>query len=301
MYKVKINELINNKKSYLTANNINISSTKDMQYGIKFFFEKNNENCVLVIYFSQKKGFSFVFESTSSYNNLLLEIFSGEVVYDNEKQINFEKYAGMDESGKGDFFGPLVCAGFYANEKIKKELFKIGVKDCKKLSDKQVLDIYENIKTLFPKNYKFIALYPEEYNKIYNDLNKIGKKLNFLLGKVYAQIINEFEVGEYEVDGYIIDKFGDEKNITDNLNNKKINLNLFIKGEDDIAVAAASVVARAEFINGIKKLSHKAGFEIPLGAGSNVDIAAKRILEEKGFENLSSFLKLHFKNFDKIK
>ena len=45
----------------------------------------------------------------------------------------FIPHIGTDESGKGDFFGPLVIAGVLVDEKNAQHFLNLGIKDSKKL------------------------------------------------------------------------------------------------------------------------------------------------------------------------
>jgi ribonuclease HIII len=100
----------------------------------------------------------------------------------------------------------------------------------------------------------------------------------------------------------ISDQFGDERYIKSALmeKGKKINLKQIVRGERDMAVASASIVARAEFLRRLEQLSGKAGFGLPKGASASVDEIGKKIVQEKGKENLARFAKLHFKNTGKV-
>jgi len=303
MHLTKIKKLISDLRPALEKNNYSIFDTKELDYGMKIKFHKDNEIVIFIIYFSVKKGFSFVFEGNvpQKYKDELISIFTSTAFTENdENNTEFSIYAGMDESGKGDYFGPLVCAGFLISPEIKNDVIKTGVKDCKKLSDNNVLRIYGELKNQFPDRINFISLTPIEYNSMYDNLKKTGKKLNELLGNIYAQLITAFISNKAKfinIDGFFIDHFADMSVIKNELKiNEKISIKSAIRAESDTAVAAASVVARAEFLNGIQKLSDKYGIEIPLGAGSNVDTLAKSLYKKIGIQEMHYLVKIHFKN-----
>src|ERR1044071_3503077 len=45
----------------------------------------------------------------------------------------FEPHFGVDESGKGDFFGPLVIAGVFVDRQSARRFLDLGVQDSKRI------------------------------------------------------------------------------------------------------------------------------------------------------------------------
>ena len=202
----------------------------------------------------------------------------------------FIPHIGVDESGKGDFFGPLIVAGVCVTNETKKYFIDLGIKDSKKLSDRDILELAGQIKS--KSVFSVITINPLKYNELYLKLNN----LNRLLAWGHARAI-ENVLDKYPCEYAISDKFADESLIQKALmkQGQKIVLEQKIKAESDIAVAAASVVARACFVQKIEEMSYKYNMTFPKGASHNVKEAGKFFVSKFGKENLKYVAKLHFK------
>lgn len=202
---------------------------------------------------------------------------------------------GVDESGKGDFFGPLVIAGVMVDESNIAILKKAGVKDCKVVDDKNIYKLAALIKNNCI--FSVITINPSKYNELYAKL----KNLNLLLAWGHARAIENI-LEKKDCDYALSDKFGDDKLIQNALLNrgKKIHLEQRCKAESDIAVAAASILARAQFLSGISELSVKYGIEIPKGASEKVILAAKSISSRYTKDELKNTSKIHFKTYTQV-
>ena len=198
---------------------------------------------------------------------------------------------GIDESGKGDYFGPLVIAAVFVDATTQGELRLMEVRDSKKLSDGRVLEMAPDIKTICP--HSVIAIGPQKYNELYAKI----KNLNRLLAWGHAKALENLLERGITCERAISDQFGDERLILSALQEKgkKIVLEQRTKAESDLAVAAASVLARAEFLLRLKRLSNEVGTTLPKGASPAVELAAKMIIKKHGQERLGSVAKLHFK------
>ena len=212
----------------------------------------------------------------------------------------FSAHAGIDESGKGDFFGPLVIAcAFVADEETADRLGDLGVRDSKQIkSDARITEIARKITEILGKRYAVVAIGPEAYNRAYA---KIGS-LNRLLAWGHARALENLLEKVPECTAALSDKFGDEHLIRNALmeHGRQIRLDQRTKAESDIAVAAASILARAEFVRRIALLGSVAGVpELPKGAGSKVDEIAAEIARKGGAELLEKVSKNHFTTFAK--
>ncbi|MBX3330169.1 MAG: ribonuclease HIII [Nitrospira sp.] len=198
---------------------------------------------------------------------------------------------GIDESGKGDYFGPLVIAAVFVDATTQGELKLMEVRDSKKLSDGRILEMAPDIKTICP--HSIIAIGPQKYNELYAKI----KNLNRLLAWGHAKALENLLERGVTCERAISDQFGDERLILNALqeNGRKIVLEQRTKAESDLAVAAASVLARAEFLLRLKRLSDEVGTTLPKGASPAVELAAKMIIKKHGKERLGSVAKLHFK------
>lgn len=217
-----------------------------------------------------------------------------------EEQEPFSPHAGIDESGKGDFFGPLVVSCVYVeNEDVSEKLSALGVRDSKQIkSDKKIAGIASEIMKLVQGKFAIVVIGPEAYNRAYA---KIGS-LNRLLAWGHARSLENLLEKAPECPAALADKFGDEHLIRNALleNGRKIHLDQRTKAESDIAVAAASILARAEFVRRLEALAGIAGVDtLPKGAGSQVDSVAAQIAGSGGAELLEKISKRHFTTFEK--
>lgn len=203
---------------------------------------------------------------------------------------------GIDESGKGDYFGPLVVAAVFVDSTTQGELKLMDVRDSKKLSDGRILEMAPDIKTICP--YSVIAIGPKKYNELYTKI----KNLNRLLAWGHAKALENLLEQGVNCERAISDQFGDERLILNALQEKgrRIVLEQRTKAESDVAVAAASILARAEFLLRLKRLSAEVGTTLPKGASPAVELAAKMIIKKHGRERLDSVAKLHFKTTQSV-
>jgi ribonuclease HIII len=204
-----------------------------------------------------------------------------------------EGHIGVDESGKGDFFGPLVIAACYVGPEHLAELD--GVKDSKKLTDPVSLRLADQIKRHCPHN--VIIIGPAKYNELYEKF----RNLNKLLAWGHARAIeNVLEAQPAKL--VISDQFADPAGLKRQLFEKgrSIELRSMVRAEADIAVAAASILARAGFLRALKRLGDEAGIELPKGASPQVIAAGKRLVAKSGSDALRQVAKLHFKTTQNV-
>jgi len=201
---------------------------------------------------------------------------------------------GVDESGKGDFFGPLVVAACYVGPEHLAELE--GVKDSKKLTDAIALRLSSKIRAVCP--HSIIAIGPAKYNELYLKFQNLNK----LLAWGHARAIeNVLEL--HPADRVISDQFAAGGMAVKNAlfeKGKQIKFESRVRAEEDMAVAAASVLARAEFLRKLKSLGAEAGVELPKGAGTPVQMMGRRIFATGGIDALAAVSKRHFKTFAEI-
>ena len=197
---------------------------------------------------------------------------------------------GIDESGKGDYFGPLVIAAVFVDATTQGELALMQVRDSKKISDGRILDMAPDIKLICP--HSVITIGPRKYNELYAKI----RNLNRLLAWGHAKAL-ETLLEQVSCEHAISDQFGDERLIITALQEKgrKLVLEQRTKAESDMAVAAASILARAEFLHRLKRLSEEVGTTLPKGASPAVQLAARMVIKKHGRERLDSVAKLHFK------
>jgi ribonuclease HIII len=206
---------------------------------------------------------------------------------------------GVDESGKGDFFGPLCIAGVYVNETVIKSWAELGVRDSKNISsDKRISELAEKIRKTAGCVVNVVAIGNEAYNRLYSKM----KSVNAMLAWGHARVIENLMGMRYQMNPLpvkaISDQFAASKSVIEKAlmsEGRTIELVQRHKAEEDIAVAAASILARDEFVKGVAKLEHQFGIKLPKGASAAVDAAAKQLVEERGAPSLGAVSKLHFR------
>lgn len=212
-----------------------------------------------------------------------------------ENDLNFQEYIGTDESGKGDLFGPLVIAGVYTNDALSEKFIGLGIKDSKKLDDKTIIKLSAHIRNSAP--HSVVVIMPEKYNELYNSFKNLNKLLAWGHARAIENVLNK-QACKYAIS----DKFGDEALIKNALmkNGQTIQLEQRTKGESYIAVAAASVIARAEFVKRCNELKNKFNIDFPKGVSDKVISAGKDYISKYGKEQLNQVAKMHFKTIQTL-
>ena len=212
----------------------------------------------------------------------------------------FQPHIGVDESGKGDFFGPLVIAGVYVEATSAKSLQAAGVQDSKAISsDKRIRDLAEIIRNTPRALHDVVSIGPERYNEVYQ---KAGN-LNRLLAWGHARVIENLLERQPDCPRALSDQFAHESVLKKALltKGKTIRLDQRTKGESDIAVAAASILARERFINWLDEASRRLGITLPRGASNKLitDIG-QQLTTQRGNDFLPKVGKMHFRNSYRI-
>ncbi len=212
-----------------------------------------------------------------------------------EVSVDLIPHIGADEAGKGDFFGPLCIGAVYADENGIKELLKLGVKDSKQMSDKAMLALAPKIRAATAAT--VVRISPLKYNEMYQSFHN----LNHLLAWGHATAIAEL-VQKTGCQKALIDQFTKESLVEIALAKKGIRIDLAQRprAEEDPVVAAASIMARAAFVDGIDALGKEVGMTLPKGASSLVIDAGRRLVQKEGRAILEKVGKLHFKTTQEI-
>jgi ribonuclease HIII len=206
----------------------------------------------------------------------------------------FEPHFGVDESGKGDFFGPLVIAGVYVDRGIARKLVDGGVQDSKRIgSDARIRTLADLIRTSTGGLHEVILIGPAKYNELYVSFGN----LNSLLGWGHARVIENLLAKKPDCPRSLSDQFADARVIERALRGhaKNITLEQRPRAESDIAVAAASILAREAFIDWLDRAGKKLGFRLERGVSGGVKEAAKKIVTQGGGEALREVAKVHFR------
>ncbi|HZI33068.1 MAG TPA: ribonuclease HIII [Candidatus Binatia bacterium] len=206
---------------------------------------------------------------------------------------------GVDESGKGDFFGPLCIAGVYVNEAVIAAWKDKGIRDSKNISsDKKIHELADIIRKTPGCVVDTVTIGNEAYNRLYAKM----KSVNTLLAWGHARVIENLMGKRYQMNPApvraISDQFAASKTVIEKAlmsAGREIELMQRHKAEEDIAVAAASILARDEFVKGLAKLEHQFQMKFPKGASAAVDKMAKEFVEQRGASELQKVSKLHFR------
>ena len=210
----------------------------------------------------------------------------------------FEPHFGIDESGKGDLFGPLVIAGVYLDGDLARHLRDAGVQDSKAIgSDKKIRDLAAAIRKSGAPS-EIIVISPEKYNQLYRSIGN----LNRLLAWGHARVIENLCARVPDCPRALSDKFADARVLQKALleNGRKIRLDQRTKAESDYAVAAASILAREGFINWLDKSSAELGVVLAKGVSPKVKAAAAELITRYGADMLPKVAKMHFKTASEV-
>lgn len=287
-----------------------VSMHKEINYGIQFEIKKEDEKGLYRIYQS-KKGIKHDLSQLRS--DKLKSLFVETKELDDKSQNNARNQTnnqnktkkenklkdydliGVDESGKGDLFGPLVIASVYVDYEAYKKLYNLGVKDSKTIDDIKILKLSKKIKEIC--SYSIVKIRNDRYNEIYDKI----KNLNKLLAWGHARAIENL-LNKVECNTVLSDKFGKEELIKNRLMEKgqKIDLYQQTKAESNMAVAAASILARAEFVKELDNINKEYNIKFPKGISHMTIEKGKEFVKKYGKEELFKVAKLHFKTIDRL-
>ena len=228
---------------------------------------------------------------------------------------NWNAWIGTDEAGKGDYFGPLVAAGVYVDADCREAFSAMGITDGKRLSNRRIHDLATSMRSDYAEHIVVVEKMPAEYNALYADLRRRGQNLNHLLASLHAEAIRRLadRVGAKHA---LVDQFSKDDLITQQLRQGTnavlplqrgtvstalgIEIKQVTKAERDIAVAAASIIARDAFLTGMDRLSETYQMRLPRGAYQVVE-AGREFVKLHGSDALQHVAKLHFNLTDAVR
>ena len=255
------------------------------------FRMKSPEGSNVILYTSGK----LVFQGSEDFTNIITAVKNNR-----EDDSDVVAHLGVDEVGKGDYFGPLVVVACFLDEEFLEKISSIGIGDSKKFSDSKITEMYKLVKD-HPYFYTSI-IYPEEYDQLYKE----SKNASILLARQHSKVI-EMGLGDLksknvECSRVVIDQFSSKKSrILNELGSygKEIELIQFHKGESDMAVACASVMARGIFLEEMEKMRKKYNFNFPKGASDVID-KGQDFVKKFGVDELGNVAKISFKTTAKV-
>lgn len=209
---------------------------------------------------------------------------------------------GSDETGTGDFFGPMTVAACFVSSDQIELIQELGVKDSKMLTDPLMRKIAPDLKEVL--TYSILTLGNEKYNKVQSKGWSQGKIKALLHNQALKHVLNKMT--PQKPDYILIDQFAERGIYYNHIKMEKeiIRENVLFSTKAEqlhVAVAAASILARVAFLEEMDRLSLDAGVTLPKGAGSKVDEVAAKIMLSKGEDYLSTITKKHFANTGKAK
>jgi ribonuclease HIII len=310
----KLAEYYRTTEGILLANHFTIGSCKEIAFGLQFSLSREGTSGLIRLY--QRKNGRFTLDYSLVKDPELLRsikqlldrkppaaILPKKVPrpHDTAYDIGYP-VIGTDESGKGDYFGPLVCAAVCVDETTAEALRTIGVRDSKTCTDPEIKELADEIKELCAGKFEIIEISPEKYNRLYEQMRTEGKNLNTLLAWAHARALEEL-LQKVDCRLAIADQFADKRYILGKLQAKgrTIELVQMHRAEQNIAVAAASILARARFVEKIAALSKKYAMTFPLGASAAVIRAGKQFIAKNGLPCLPLVAKMHFKTTAEVR
>jgi len=202
---------------------------------------------------------------------------------------------GLDEAGKGEYFGPLVIAGFYMENKQSHIEDLQFVDDSKKFSKKKINNFFQYINFHYPNNFMVKIIEPKTYNQLY----EIKQNQLHIITDVYSEIIQKF----YDVKNlknFIIDKYSSSRYTYSTFNEqcRKNNINIYEENKADLnylSVSVASIIAKYYYNHFIYTKSQEYGIDMSVGSSNKAIPTARKISEIYSFNELQNFVKMHFK------
>jgi ribonuclease HIII len=280
---------------------VRVADHREIDHATQYYLERGPESVLLNVY---STGRAVVQGKNSGLRDLL----AGRVAAREEKRpgtrgarpgsrpaLDGTPRVGIDEAGKGDYFGPLVVAGIrITGKEAAEELQELDVRDSKTLGVAAARLMADRIlEAVGSQNVRVVALAPREYEA----RRSAAGNVNRLLDEIDAEIIGELKGG---VELIVVDQYATSaRERLKPFVPEEVRLEVRQRAEDDVAVAAASVVARARYLEEMERLSREVGFELPRGS-THVTEALRRVYEELGTEGLEEVAKVHFSNTEQV-
>lgn len=208
-------------------------------------------------------------------------------------------HMGVDESGKGDYFGPMVIAAAYVDPSLAETMRQMNVRDSKRItSDRKAMEMGEQLRTLLGNRFALVKIGPRAYNRLYATMRSV----NTILAWGHARAIENLLATIPDCPRAISDQFGSKSQVERALmkQGRRIELVQRHRAESDLAVAAASILAREGFLRALLDMRKSLNADLPKGASSAVIEAAKTLATHRGPTILLETAKCHFKTTDTV-
>jgi ribonuclease HIII len=280
----------------LFSTGITVTARRTLANGLQFELEAEGAVCCVNLYHSSKKGFSVT--SSGGDPGLLDKVTgSGSMPLPTESP---GSWTGSDETGKGDYLGPLVVCAVFCTFSSAKKMVELGAADSKTIANRTVLILAEKIRRELGDAHAAVIIDPPEYNRRFRELRKCGRNSLDLLAEAHGKAISTLLQRGYIPDRMVVDKFCSRRRLKPYLPDTDALLELRPRAEDNPAVAAASVIARALYLDALAQLERELGAELIPGAGRQTDSVASELVRLHGPEVLEKCAKMHFRNTLKV-
>jgi len=296
----------NQLKDLLLQHDFIVNPYREINYGLQFIVFLGDADGLIRIY-EGKKGLQLdlsqvkdphllhkiesiiVPKKVEETKPLIPKVFDTADAFDNSPDTDPAELIGIDESGKGDYFGPLVIAAVHTDQKKSLQLKAWGVQDSKRLSDAKVHSLAPKIKSLC--FHSLIIMGNESYNDVYGKI----KNLNHVLAWAHAKVL-ENTLKQVPCSYALSDQFGRKSLVENAIRSKGIDITIFQRprAESNVAVAAASILARDSFLTHMKKMSEHYEIDFPKGAGKQTLMTAVKFCKRYSREALPLVAKEHF-------
>lgn len=280
---------------HISLNGWDILQIKEISYGVQITAVKNDVKSNIRLFMNKKGRITVDFSQVKDEElKLTASSFLSYEFKDNNDMIVAPPLIGSDEAGKGDYVGALTVCALYADEDMYNKLISIGVKDSKMLKTEAIKRLATEIMEICPY-YSIIQIKNARFNEMYAKM----KNMNDIMAWAHATAIkNVYE--KVKCKNVLIDKFGTGDKTANLLKGMDIILTQEPKGERNIAVAAASILARYAYLKNLDELSKKFNIDFIPGAGEAADDKVRELYEKYGKEALNEAVKISFKNTEKI-
>ncbi|MBD3384693.1 ribonuclease HIII [candidate division KSB1 bacterium] len=296
---MELQDLYNELKSILQTAGYRIGEMEPIDYGMQFGIDNGRRNLLRV--YQNKKG-RVKYDYSQLKGDPAEEIIALIEGKRNRQQHDLDfPLIGSDEAGKGDYFGPLVCAAVHVDKNAAAGLIRLGVRDSKTMDDTDILLLQSQIEKLVSGRYEIVELAPGLYNQKIEQYRQRGQKLNHLLANMHAFAIERL-LKKVQCNNILVDKFADESLMIQALSAKSRALHLvqLPSAEANIAVAAASVMARGRYVRRLSQLSSQYNIDLGKGASSTIVEQGRRFVRKHGKKELNQIAKLHFKTTQQL-
>lgn len=268
-----------------------IDQQRPIDYGQQYRLSRGTEQAIVNVY-TGRKGTRVVVQGKGALADEFRKLSGADEVAKQAASMEFDSWCGSDEAGKGEFLGPLTVAAVALDKRSAAALGKLGVRDSKVLTNAAVKFLDKRVRE--EAEFKLVGWLPEEYNRRYDEARNINK----LLGIAHTEAILAVVARKPGLEAIVVDQFGDEDYVKHGLLAAGCQIRLIQRPKadaTDLAVAAASIVARAAFLRGIEKLERDLKVRLALGNNEESMEAARRFVKTHGKEKLGLVAKLHFK------